>query len=484
MLPRRNALNRTTVGATGKQRLPVRSANRPGQHWQTSLASATRGLLVCCLALLLCGIFSNADRAADDPASIAATIAQPLRPVRVDEGRVRAAGIRKVSSKRLTLYTDLPVEASVDELPAMFDQAFRQWCAYFGVDPDQYAEWRLTGCLMKNKLRFEACGLLPADLPKFLYGYTRHSQFWLFNPTTEYYRRHLLLHEGTHGFMYTMLGDCGPPWYAEGMAELMATHKWEKGHLTLRYFPAHPTDVPKLGRIEIVQTDFANHRALKLGEVLAYDLHAHLKEEPYGWSWAAVAFLDGHPRYQDRFRKLWRHVNDADFNRHFTETFADDSAELAEDWQVFVADIAYGYDFQRTLLDFTPGKKLPSRGATVNVAADRCWQNTMLRLEAGKTYRLQASGKYQVAKSPRVWWCEPGGISIRYLHGRPLGVLMAAVHPDGPHSGSSALAMPIIVGTETKIRPSTSGTLYLRINNSAGELDSASGSLTVRVGPD
>ena len=60
-------------------------------------------------------------------------------------------------------------------------------------------------------------------------------------------------------------------------------------------FPARAAEVPKLGRIEIVQNDFANHRALKLGEVLAYDLHAHLKEEPYGWSWAAVAFLDGHP---------------------------------------------------------------------------------------------------------------------------------------------------------------------------------------------
>ena len=177
-------------------------------------------------------------------------------------------------------------------------------------------------------------------------------------------------------------------------------------------------------------------------------------------------------------------MNDADFNRHFTETFAADGGQLSEDWQVFVADIAYGYDFQRTLVDYTPGKKMPSRGGTVNVAADRCWQNAQVRLEANKTYRLQAAGKYQVAKSPHAWWCEPGGISIRYLHGRPLGILLAAVHPDGPRSGSSPLAMPIIVGTGSTIRPSVSGTLYLRINNSAGELDAASGSLSVRVGPD
>ena len=78
-------------------------------------------------AILYAGLTSIA-HAADDPAAIAATIAQPLPPVRVDEGRVRAAGIRKLSSKRLTLYTDLPPEASVEELPGIFDQAFPQWC--------------------------------------------------------------------------------------------------------------------------------------------------------------------------------------------------------------------------------------------------------------------------------------------------------------------------------------------------------------------
>ena len=344
----------------------------------------------------------------------------------------------------------------------------------------------MTGCLVKNKVRFEACGLMPTDLPKSIEGrgYTRQSQMWVYNQSSDYYRRHLLLHEGTHGFMYTLLGDCGPPWYAEGIAELMGTHKWESGKLTLHYFPAKASEVPKLGRIEIVQNDFNKNRALKLGEVLAYDQHAHQKEEPYGWSWAAVAFLDGHPRYQERFRKLYHYVNEANFNRRVSDLFADESAELGEDWQTFVADIAYGYDFQKMLIDYMPGKKMTSRSATVGVAADRGWQNTLIRLEAGKTYRLQASGRVQVAKTPHVWQSEASGISLRFVHGRPLGILMAAVRPESPQGSASPLVSPIIVGAGTTIRPTTAGTLYLRINNSAGELDSASGSLTVRIGPD
>ena len=41
----------------------------------------------------------------------------------VDNERVAALGIRKISSQHLDLYTDLPVDATVDELPHVFDLA-------------------------------------------------------------------------------------------------------------------------------------------------------------------------------------------------------------------------------------------------------------------------------------------------------------------------------------------------------------------------
>ncbi|HEV3417089.1 MAG TPA: hypothetical protein VG056_09760 [Pirellulales bacterium] len=411
-------------------------------------------------------------------------------PRAIDESRVRAAGIRKLTSKRLTLYTDLPSAAVVDELPEVFDQAFPQWCAYFGVDESKLTDWHHTAYLMQDKLRFEASGLLPPSLPPFLNGYTVRHESWVNNQTTnkgqivaisDYYRRHLLLHEGTHGFMISVLGGFGPPWYAEGMAELLGTHHWRDGRLQLDYFPTKPAEVPKLGRIELVESDVANHRGRTLAEVLAYDAHAHLKVEPYAWSWAATAFLDNHPRYRDRYHEVWRYAAERNFNKRFAEKFADDGAQLAEEFQVFASDIAYGYDFSRTMIDFTPGKPLPTRHAHVIVAVDRGWQNSGMMLEAGKTYHLTAAGRYQVAKEPRVWWSEPGGVSIRYFHGKPLGVLLAAVRPDHPANGDSPLASPIMVGLGATIRPEKSGTLYLRTNLSSGEFKSAAGSLAVEI---
>lgn len=404
----------------------------------------------------------------------------------VDEAQVRTAGIRKLESQRLTLYTDVPSSPEVDELPQVFDQAFEQWCKYLGIDPLRHSNWHMRASLIDDPKKFQTCGLMPADVPKFFNGYTRDHECWLNNQTSTYYRRHLLLHEGVHGIMFTLLGNNMPPWYAEGMAELLATHHWEHGRLELPYFPKSPSEVPKLGRIEIVQTDFAKHQAKRLTDVLAYDRQAHLVVDPYGWSWAAAAFMDGHPRYHDRFHQLISLLRKPDnFDDQLREIYGDDFDRLCEEWQVFVADIDYGYDFQRTAIDSTPGKAIPKQGAIttakISVAADRGWQNSGLLLEAGKKYRLLASGQFQVAAGPKPWISEANGVSIRYIHGKPLGVLLAAVRPENSTSRVSAFLKPIVVGTSVEITPTETGTLHFKINDSAGELSDNSGQLAVTI---
>ncbi len=403
----------------------------------------------------------------------------------VDETKVQAAGIRKLESTRLTLYTDLPSSPEVDELPRVFDQAFDLWCKYFNIDPAQHKNWHMRASLMDVPARFEAAGLLAPGVPKFFNGYTRDHECWLNNQTSPYYRRHLLLHEGVHGIMFTLLGDNAPPWYTEGMAELLATHRWQNGRLELPYFPKRTDEVPKLNRIEIVQTDFANHRAKQLTDVMAYDNRAHLQVEPYAWSWAAAVFLDEHPRYRDRFRKLISLLKGADdFNAKLWEAFAGDAPQLAEDWQVFVADLDYGYDFQCTAIDFTPGKPLQTATINVDVQADHGWQNSGLRLEAGKSYKITASGRYQVASPKKPWISEPNGVSIRYINGKPLGILLAAVHQENPTARANAFLKPIVVGYGTTITPEVTGTLYLKINDSAGQLDDNAGHAQVTIAPE
>jgi hypothetical protein len=433
----------------------------------------------------------------------------------VDDARAAAAGINKLSGKRLTLYTDLS-GMEIDRLPAIFQQAFPQWCKYFGVKEGDLPAWQMTGFLMKDKARFVDAGLLPSELPPFDHGFSWNGVMWLYEQPSDYYRRHLLLHEGTHGFMNTVLGGCGPTWYMEGMAEYLATHRWHDGRLTLGYMPHNRDEVPQWGRIRLIQDAVAQRRALRLKAVTELVPGKHGENDLYAWCWAAVTLLDRHPRYQERFRQLFRFVEDPKFNERFYRLFEPDWEELCEEWQLFVANLEYGCDVARLAVDFTPGKISPlplgdGPGVravdAVTVAADRGWQNSGLRLEAGVKYRLTASGRYQIAKGdnqvgqtgmsspgqtgtsallspqePKIWWSEPNGVSIRYYQGRPLGILLAAVRPDQPAKGAtSALLRPMVVGLGTTICPAETGTLFLKINDSAGELDDNAGELKVEV---
>ena len=215
--------------------------------------------LAAAIALAIAPLSARAGRRAP-AADSAAELAPQTPPLQIDDAKAAAAGIQKLSSQRLVLYTDLPLDDEVRGLPAIFDQAFPQWCRYFGLDPRKHADWRMTGFLMKDKARFTRTGLLPADLPPFLHGYSRNQRLWLYEQPSDYYRRHLLLHEGTHGFMNTLLGGCGPPWYMEGIAELLGTHRLEHGRLTLGVMPADRDEVPEWGRIRIIKKACAEHR--------------------------------------------------------------------------------------------------------------------------------------------------------------------------------------------------------------------------------
>ncbi|MEO8497970.1 MAG: hypothetical protein ABI614_23125, partial [Planctomycetota bacterium] len=229
---------------------------------------------------------------------------------RIDEERVAAAGIRKLAGKHLTLYTDLPEIPAVEELPQVFDAAVPQWSEYFGVDAATAESWRQVGYLMQDKTRFVTAGLLPNDLPPFLHGYQRGSELWLYEQPSDYYRRHLLLHEGTHGFMKRFLGGAGPPWYMEGTAELFGTHRWESKQLTTSWFPKDKELTSYWGRIKVVQDEVRAGSGREITNILHFDKTAHLKVEPYAWSWALAAFFDSHPAYRDRFRDLRKFAPD------------------------------------------------------------------------------------------------------------------------------------------------------------------------------
>ena len=411
--------------------------------------------------------------------------AAEFRLPEIDEAKVAAAGIRKLSGKHLTIYTDLPADPAVDELPKVFDLALPQWTRYFELDDKTADDWKVNGYLMKDKEKFAEVGLLPDNLPPFLHGFQRGGEFWWYDQPGAFYRRELMLHEGTHAFMMRFLGGMGPPWYAEGMAEYLGTHKWEGGELTLGYNPRTKEEAPFWGRVKVIKEEYAASRGMLLPDIFRYDAHAHLKTEPYGWCWGAALFLDNHPLTQKAFRELRLKAGDRsiDFSENLFKELQPNWPAIQEDWQLFIVNLDYGYDVARgAVVRKTDVAPLPAAGATVTIAADRGWQSSGFAVEAGKTYKITASGRYQVAKEPQPWPCEPGGITIHYHRGRPLGMLLAAVGDVTFDKDTiTPLANPTAVGTLSEITPVIAGTLYLSINEGAAGLGDNEGSVTVQI---
>ncbi|GAB4134300.1 MAG: hypothetical protein Kow0040_17830 [Thermogutta sp.] len=405
--------------------------------------------------------------------------------VTIDEPKLLAAGIRRLEGRHLTLFTDLPPSPEVGSLCRVFDAAFPQWCRYFGVSGENNGGWRMRGFLIDDRERFRALGLLPARLPPFANGYSVGDLLWLYEQPTDYYRRHLLLHEGTHGFVRSFFGEFAPPWYNEGIAELLGTHHWDGTALTLAYTPRSPDEVPMWGRVKIVRDAVREGRGLSLEQVLGFGPTAHREIGPYGWCWALTSLLDGDPRFRDRFRSLARLLNRPDFARRFDDLFAADRRLLQLEWLLFTHNIEYGYSFEAEALDLRPGVPLPSAGAGYSAACHRGWQNTGYRLQAGTTYRITAQGRYTVCRDGGDWVSEPNGVTIRYHRGKPLGMLLAAVDaPDFPPDRPGGLLNPIEVGSECRWSPPVAGTLFVRINDSPAELADNTGSASVFIRPE
>jgi hypothetical protein len=427
-------------------------------------------------------------------AILPASAQSPATPARtVDAAQLESRGIRTLASKHLILVTDVPSSPEIDRLPAVFDAAVPQWAAYFGIDLAKTANWKARAYLIADRRRFEALGLLPPGHENFVNGISMGAELWFYDQPTPYYRRHLLLHEGTHVFMASFLGGCGPGWYMEGMAELFGTHRLDDqtGQLTMRIMPKSREEVPMLGRVKLIRDAVADRKTLALDDVLEIDNNVQLGNEAYAWCWTLAKLLDSHPRYRDRFRMLYKHVLDPKFSEIFRREFVKDWPDLSAEWQAYVATLDHGYDFERMAID-AKSRALLNAGANhpISIAADRGWQSSGIRLEAGKSYRISAAGRYQIAAEQvdgklQAWPCEPGGVTIEYHDGRPLGMLLGAIRSDGAATANTdgSFAKPFAIGLQSTLKPTTSGTLFLRVNDSPAHLDDNRGTLKVAIEP-
>jgi hypothetical protein len=416
-------------------------------------------------------------------ALLAASTVEAAGPRQLDVRRLEAAGLRVLEGRHVRLVTDLPASVAIDELPAVFDAAVPQWAAYFDMPTARVRDAQWLGFLVKDRTKFAALDLMPAERPDFLTGYARGSEFWLLDQSSDYYRRHLLLHEGTHAFMQAKLGGAGAPWYMEGMAELLGTHEWRNGKLTLGVMPRHRDDVPMWGRIKLIRDAVAADAAWPIARVLEVDNSRSLDVDAYAWCWALAALLDGHPQFQERFRELRANVTDPRFSERFKQKFADDGRDLATEWQAFVAALDYGYDIPRMALVHAEAAPVESASRRSRIEANRGWQSAGWILRGGETYHISASGRYELHRDGETWPCEPGGVTIDYYGGRPAGVLIGALRPveGAAAEGDASFARPIVIGLEATLTPVRDAELYVRVSDDPAWVGKSSGKVDVRI---
>lgn len=408
---------------------------------------------------------------------------QQLAGFRRDDDRVvqnmeRLSGspIKRYESKRLILYTDIDPKIA-EQLPLLADALYAQLETFFGKLPANKAgtEFQSTGYLMRDQKLFRTLGLLTDRVPPFENGRHMGYEFWANDQQTDYYRRHLVLHEFTHCFMACVTGtnDAPPAWYMEGMAEYFGTHRLTKQGPQFGIMPENKDDYKGLGRITFL------NRARSAGKVRSLaDVMSLKAEEPtlYPWSWGACWFLTTQPDLA--FRNIGTHHTLRSFQNKLAGVVQSDANLLEARWRDFVHQLEDGYDGSRAAIQTKPGSDLAAgETKTITVAADHGWQSTGIALQPDAAYEVTAAGRFQVDDQPRAWISEPNGVSVQYVQGERLGCVQAAVY--APANRNSFLN-PIKIGKGTELTK-RSGTLYLRINDAMNSLANNAGTVQVTV---
>jgi hypothetical protein len=405
-----------------------------------------------------------------------------------------------LEGEHLVLVTDRPVRAGdgVEDLPRIFDEAWAGWCRHFAIAPEPHRQWRAFGCLVVDRERFRAAGLLPDAIHDFTNGFCNRHQFWMADQSNPAYRRHLLLHEGVHAFTLTLRSLNTPPWYMEGIAEYLATHRLTEsedadgvpGRLVPTPLPLRAADVEQLGRIEKIRALRAAGECPGLDAVFETPGFNHRDLSAYAGSWAAVALLSLHPRHAPAFTAAERGPLDAAFNRRLTGMTGWDGSAAVRDFDAFTDEIDYGYDFNRSAIDWSAGRSLDSRQA-VAVAADRGWQNSGWSLRKGARYRITATGRCTIGflaavppASPVRLESEADGISLRWYRGRPLGRLLVAQWVEEPKNGGRPGFAVLATGADGVFTAAADGVVSFKINEPPGELADNDGRLSVAIEPE
>ena len=399
--------------------------------------------------------------------------------------QVADAGLREVKGKHFRLITDLPLDDELRSLPVVFDQAIPLWKEYFGLPIENLDDWRAVGSLIQDRERFVKLGLITAEIPDFKDGFQAGSRLFFMEQPSPYYRRHLMLHEGTHWFMYKLFGGGGPTWYMEGMAELLGTHTWDGKVLKLGAMPARSDDVPYWGRVRMIEDQLKSKQAPSLESIMKFEGSARMEVDVYAWSWAASVFFMNHPDTKLAVREVAYDKLDysSKLNSDLYKRLKPDWQRIRMEWEGFASELGYGYDLERAMPTLSK-QAIPIglKPIEFRLQAARGWQSTGYSVKAGDRLKVKGVGRFVVAKGAADWISEPQGITLRYANGFPLGMLLACVATAPPQKTLQTNPWRVLpVGEESILEIAEDGQLMFKLNDKSSMLSDNSGECKVTV---
>ena len=435
-----------------------------------------------------------------------------------------------------TFITDQPIDKEIQNWPKLLDQALVQWCQKWDIPIANANQWPLTIHWIGDRKLFEQAGLLDGT-PPFDDGFQLADKIFFVEQPSEYYRRHLLLHEATHWVMYRAFGGGGSPWFMEGMAETEATHRLSNGILQLAVIPSDPVEVPHWGRFKRLRSAVEAGEIPSLKHILRYGNERENRMDRYVWSWAACVFFRNHPKYSDAFRQAASDPLDYSLKlSNKLESILKDQWHFVEsDWWLFAQDFDFGFDPTKHLVSTESLTSLADANHRLAIQTNLNWQtnpngqsdlkgqniakdqSSAGGVRKGIPVSIEASGDFIVASPPsqqlaqqtaqqpasqspnsQAWHSSANGITVRYHRHFPLGKLLGCFIPkpsadSTPSTTTPATTTPSTttpatpsifpIGKKTVFTPPTDGWLLFKVNEPTKDLFDNSGTLNVVVRP-
>jgi hypothetical protein len=479
----------TTCGGCSERPAPTSKDDADNRHTDAVSVETTPGGLSNRTA----SSTEIASKAQSDSASVVepATEPDPLYRISGDKPqlnpqRLAAAGIHVLESRRLILLTDRDPE-TVRDLPVLADLFFAYLERACGrLRPSRSgADFQAIGCLMSDFELFRTMGLVPGPVVEMRHGQQLGYRFWMRDQADDYYRRHLLLHEFAHVYMTCDAGlsDIPEGWFMEGAAEVFATHATTAGETRFGLLPRQFDGFEGWGRIseirrrrvDQVATDFALQTIPTIDEVRFPTGGPASDETRYAWWWALSWMLCNHPDYADDWTSLCRCRGAEEFQQQADDMASRLGQKLSVDWLLFAESLCERFDHRRSFPQHR-GSAEPA-DAELTLLADRSWQDTGWDLTADLPVTIVCSGRSVIEETTAPWISEPGGVTLEYNQGRPLGEVIAIL----VDSEGGWISRRIAVGhgvTMTTPRPAR---LWLQINDSAGARTGNSGGYHVAI---